>query len=93
MAMTDPRHYKITIFGEVYSIVSDEPEARIVSAVQLVDASMKTIAAAAPSFDLKQILLLTALQIAGKCSALEQENSGALRAQQELVELIAQTLE
>lgn len=63
--------YKLLIFGEHYSIVSDESQALITKAAAQVDALMKEISAKAAHVDEKRIAVLVALQLASKMLALE----------------------
>lgn len=63
------RKYKITIGGESYFLVSDEPEERVHAVARLVDQQMKAIAEAGHSDDPKRVAVLVALQCASKMLA------------------------
>ena len=60
------KKYRARIFGDTYSIVSDEKEALILEAVKVVDSIMREIADASQAVDPKKIAVLTALKIAAK---------------------------
>lgn len=56
--------YKISLFGEIQTLVSDEPQENILSAVHQVDTLMKEIAAQTRCSDAKRVALLAALRLA-----------------------------
>ena len=71
------KKYRARIFGDTYSIVSDEKEMLILEAVKVVDGMMREIADASQVVDPKKIAVLTALKIATRSlhfeAAIEQE--------------------
>jgi cell division protein ZapA (FtsZ GTPase activity inhibitor) len=71
------KKYRARIFGDTYSIVSDEKETLILEAVKIVDSAMREIAEASPVVDPKKIAVLTALRIATRAlhveAVMEQE--------------------
>lgn len=68
------RKYKITIGGESYFLVSDEPEERVLAVANLVDMSMKTIMQQGHSDDPKRVAVLVALQCASRMLASRELN-------------------
>jgi len=58
------KKYRARIFGDTYSIVSDETDILILEAVKIVDGLMREIADASQACDPKKIAVLTALKIA-----------------------------
>ncbi len=59
------KKYKARIFGELYSIKSDEKEIFVAEVVSIVDSYMKDISSkSSNAFDGKQIAVLAALKIA-----------------------------
>lgn len=58
------KKYRARIFGDTYSIVSDEQEILILEAVKIVDGIMREIADASQAVDPKKIAVLTALKVA-----------------------------
>jgi len=61
--------YKVSIFGESYFLVSDEPEERIMAAARLVDTCMRDIAEKSQITESKRIAVLVALQLASRTLA------------------------
>lgn len=58
------KKYSLTVFGDSYVIVSDEPEQYVVSAACHVDQLMQEIAAKAPAMPVQKLAVLAALKIA-----------------------------
>ena len=85
-----PGSYKVSIFGDQYTIRTDESSDLIVKAASLVDSTMKEIAGVS-SLDTKSIAVLAALRIAHHMMSAEekQANNEALISyiDQELVKL------
>ena len=71
--MSKPRNYKIVIFQDVYTVLSDESEEHVMQAANLVDLFMQEIAKKSNSTDGKKIAVLAALQIASSLVALESK--------------------
>lgn len=63
---TDVKKYKVTIAGESYFLVSDEPEEHIRYVAEYVDSQMKRIAQAGYSDDPQRLAVLVALQNTSK---------------------------
>lgn len=61
--------YKVTIAGESYFLVSDEPEEHVRAVARLVDDQMRTLATTGLTDDPKRIAVLIALQCASKMVA------------------------
>lgn len=68
----DMKKYKAHIFGETFSLVSDEPEQLVFEAVELVDNSMKEVSSRNALLDARKAAVLSALKIALKLKSLEQ---------------------
>ncbi|MBY0110202.1 MAG: cell division protein ZapA [Candidatus Babeliaceae bacterium] len=58
------RKYKVSLFGEVYDLVSDESEGLILNSASMVDSLMKNIAQQSRCTDTKRLALLVALHLA-----------------------------
>jgi cell division protein ZapA (FtsZ GTPase activity inhibitor) len=71
--MNEKKSYKVQIFEETYVLSSDQPEALVVKAAEMVDASMKEISHKFAITDVKKIAVLTALRIADKLLHGERE--------------------
>lgn len=63
------KKYKISIGGESYFLVSDEPEDRVRAVAKLVDNHMQIIAQSGHSDDPKRVAVLVAMQCASKMLA------------------------
>lgn len=82
--------YKLLIFGDHYSIVSDESQAHITKAAAQVDALMKEISAKANHVDEKRIAVLVALQLASKLLALESNQEHMQGCHKKLIDRLEQ---
>ena len=60
------KKYKVSIFGESYTLSSDESEEHIAEVVRFLDTHMKDIAAKSQLTDGKQLAVLAALQCISK---------------------------
>jgi cell division protein ZapA (FtsZ GTPase activity inhibitor) len=69
--MSTLKKCKISVFGESYTLVSDEPEEHIIVAAQSVDDLMRSIAEKSGISDTKRIAVLAALQLASNIKGLE----------------------
>jgi cell division protein ZapA (FtsZ GTPase activity inhibitor) len=67
----DMKKYKAHIFGETFSLKSDEPEQLVFEAVELVDNSMKEISFQNALLDARKAAVLSALRIALRLKSLE----------------------
>lgn len=56
--------YKVSLFGEIHALVSDDSESLVLGSAQVVDALMKEIAQQTRCTDTKQLALLVALHLA-----------------------------
>lgn len=68
---SESKRYKVTIFGDKYSLVSDQGNEGIEKITRQVDALMQEIAQKSGSVDTRSIAVLAALQLAGKLSEVE----------------------
>lgn len=82
--------YKVTIAGESYFLVSDEPEERILKVARYVNDQIRTIAQEGHSDDSQRLAVLVALQSTSKM----MESAELLKDHQEhnerMIELISQ---
>lgn len=86
------KKYKVSLFGETYTIVSDEPEERIVQCVQHVDGLMRSITESMNITDGKKSAVLAALQLASKLHDLEQRYHQKQHEHEKLIDLIDREL-
>jgi cell division protein ZapA (FtsZ GTPase activity inhibitor) len=73
--MNEKKSYKVQIFEEPYVLSSDESEAVVLKAAEIVDASMKEISYQFAITDVKKIAVLSALRIANKLLHCEREHN------------------
>jgi cell division protein ZapA (FtsZ GTPase activity inhibitor) len=71
--MNEKKSYKIQIFEESYVLSSDESEALVLKAAEMVDVAMKEISHQFAITDVKKIAILSALRIANKLLHCERE--------------------
>lgn len=81
--------YKISLMGNTYTLISDEPEADILAATQLVENTMKTILAASPAIDMQKAHALAAIKLALSYVQLEQQATMSADQQAKLMDLFA----
>ena len=79
--------YKVSIFGDQYTIKTDESNDLVVKAAALVDSTMKEIAHAS-NLDVRSIAVLAALRIAHQMMVASQNQTG----NEALIHLIDQEL-
>lgn len=86
------KKYKVSIFGESYTLVSDEPEEHLVLAAQHVDELMRQLAEKTGLSDTKRIAVLASLQIACKLKSVEVILEHSARKELELIDHIDREL-
>jgi cell division protein ZapA (FtsZ GTPase activity inhibitor) len=72
--MNEKKSYKVQIFEEHYVLSSDETEALVLKAAEMVNLSMKEISHQFALTDVKKIAVLSALRIADKLLHGEREH-------------------
>jgi len=83
--MNEKKSYKVQIFEEHYVLASDEGEALVLKAAEMVDLAMKEISHHFAITDVKKIAVLSALRIANKllhcerASDNKEQNMAALK--------------
>ncbi len=84
----DAKKYKITIFGDSFTIVTDESEEHIMHAALRVETQMKELAERLGATDVKRLAMLASFQIVSKLLHLElyleQENQLASKLHAEI---------
>ena len=71
--MNEKKSYKVQIFEEHYVLVSDQSEAFVLKAAEIVDAAMKEISQQSTITDTKKIAVLSALRIADLLLTIEKK--------------------
>jgi cell division protein ZapA (FtsZ GTPase activity inhibitor) len=80
--------YKLLIFDDQYSVVSDESHTQLNKAALMVDSLMREISSKVAHVDEKRIAVLVALQMASKVLALELQIEHTSEYHQTLVDRI-----
>lgn len=81
----EKKKYSVTIFGDHYGLISDEPFELVMKVSSIVDSAMQEIAQGSQISDPKRIAVLAALQVAEKLVALEVASQEGKRRQEELL--------
>lgn len=82
----------IVIFGETYSVVSDESPQKMKDAIALVDELMSVIASQTHNQDAKRCAVLCALQLALECGQLKAAVAQAQNRQEALARVLDRAL-
>jgi cell division protein ZapA (FtsZ GTPase activity inhibitor) len=95
--MNEKKSYKVSIFGDTYSLVSDETEDHLMRSAQLVDSLMNQIGqhvqgTQSHNARAKQCAVLTALQIASQFLRIQADSNESDRKHKDLLQLLEQTL-
>lgn len=69
--INESKHFKVTVFGDTYSLVTDASEETIKHLADRIDLAMKKIAITTQHTDAKKIAVLLALQLAEEVDALK----------------------
>lgn len=90
---TQARKYKVTIFGESYTLVSDEPEQHVVESARNVDSLMSAISRDSGIVDVKKLAVLVSLQLASELRHLKTGNEALKNERNRLDSLLGQGLD
>lgn len=63
---------KVSVFGEVYSLITDEAEEQVIASARLVDTLMRKVSDVSQGADPKRVAVLVALQLAGQVTTFEK---------------------
>jgi len=86
--MDEAKSYKVCIFDDQYSLLSDEPEDHVQSLARHVDMVMREISVRAQGASQKKIAVLAALQFASHAKGMEEQLQDLEGVQKRLSELI-----
>ena len=84
--------YKISVFGELYTLMSDDSQEHVNAVALFVDRLMRESAQQAQLVDSKRIAVLVALQLASRLHHLEASLEHKNQKHSKLVSLIEQEL-
>lgn len=90
--MREQKKYKITIFDQVYTIVSDESENHVMQSASTVDAQMREIFDKARTLEHEKIAVLTALKLASRLLETERKIKSVQECEKDIIELIDREL-
>lgn len=82
--------YKVRIFGDQYSLISDEAQEHVEQSAAFVDSVMNEIARRSSVRDPRRIATLASVRIASELLVLQQQLEEMERKHQELIERITQ---
>lgn len=86
------KKYKISIFGDSYSIVSDEREEHIAQSVQLLDSLVREVADKMQAVEPHRSTMLVALKLASQVLTLKAEIERNKQEQERLIQLLDKEL-
>lgn len=86
------KKYKISVFGETYTVVSDESEEQVMNTAQYVDDLMRHTASKFDIYDSKRIAALVSLQLASRLKDLEEKCALHSQKEHELADRIDREL-
>ena len=86
------KSYQLEIFGDTYTLLSDESEQHVIKSAQMVDKYMKEIADKVTSTNLQRIAVLAAVRIASMLLYKERELEEQKFHEEEIIELIDREL-
>lgn len=84
--------YQVSIFGEAYSLVSDETQENIMQSVKLVDSLMREIAEKVQPIDSYKMAVLVSLKLSSRILSLESEIEKIRFNQEMLIEVLDREL-
>jgi cell division protein ZapA len=84
----ETKKYKVDIFGDSFTIVTDEPEEHVIESAKLVDSLMREISEKTQLSDIKKLAIFTAFQISSKLGKLESEVNDSNLIKEKLIGLI-----
>ena len=90
--MNEAKRIELELFGESYSVISDEPTEQVFEVAKTVDDLMRLIARRTGLSDVKKIAVLTALKLATTQHKLEQDQLDSAQACEELVKKASEAL-
>lgn len=90
--MSKAKNLKVTIFGEPYTLASDEADEHVLKTAQLLDSLMQDIAQASKISDTKKIAVLAGLRIASQLVALKAEQEAIDLQNKKLIDQIDREL-
>ena len=90
--MKTSKSCKVTILGNEYSLVSNEPEEHVINSADVVDSIMKEIVNGSKITDGRHVATLAALRLASQVLMLEKEIQKRQKNEQFLIDYLDQEI-
>lgn len=90
--MSTTQKYKVTIDGQSYTIMSDEPEVKLEHAVDYLNGLLKEVKQKNPTRERYQTAIFAALQLTNRLIQFEQDSSALNSACQSLIQQVDEAL-
>ncbi len=90
--MNEAKRIEVLLYGESYSVISDESEEKVLEVAKQVDELMRLIARRTGLSDVKKIAVLAALKFATSQRKLEDDTASYSRACENLINLVNKNL-
>lgn len=88
----EAKRIDVLLYGETYSVISDESEAKVLEVARQVDELMRLIARRTGLSDVKKIAVLTALKFATSQCKLEEEIAHNRLAYEKLITVVSENI-
>lgn len=92
MDINEAKRIEVLLYGESYSVISDESEAKVLEIAKQVDELMRLVARRTGLSDVKKIAVLTALKLATNQYKLEEETAGYKKTCEQLINSVSDHL-
>jgi cell division protein ZapA (FtsZ GTPase activity inhibitor) len=92
MDINEAKKIELLLYGESYSVISDEPQAKVLEIAKQVDELMRLIARRTGLSDVKKIAVLTALKLATSKHKLEEQAANYKSICEQLVNAVSNSL-
>ena len=92
MDINEAKRIEVLLYGESYSVLSDEPEIKVLEIAKQVDELMRLIARRTGLSDVKKIAVLTVLKLATSQHKLEESAAHYQKTCEQLINLVNDSL-
>jgi cell division protein ZapA (FtsZ GTPase activity inhibitor) len=92
MDMNEAKRIEVLLYGDSYSVISDEPAEKVLEVAKQVDELMRLIARRTGLSDVKKIAVLTALKLATSQRKLEEDTLSYKQLCEQLIQTVDQNL-
>jgi cell division protein ZapA (FtsZ GTPase activity inhibitor) len=88
----EAKRIDVLLYGETYSVISDESEEKVLEVARQVDELMRLISRRTGLSDIKKIAVLTALKLATSQRKLEEEVAHNRLAYEKLISVVSENI-